>query len=48
MARLGIKEGDTVYLTESPDGGYRLTAYDPEFERQIVLAEDIMHDGRDR
>lgn len=47
MARLGIKKGDTVYLTESPDGSYRLTAYDPDFVRQMALAEDIMHDDRD-
>lgn len=47
MARLKIKKGDTVYLTETPDGGYRLTPYNPEFERQMSLAEDIMHEDRD-
>jgi putative addiction module antidote len=47
MARLRVKKGDTVYLTEAPDGGYRLTPYNPEFERQMVLAEQIMHDDRD-
>jgi putative addiction module antidote len=46
LARLGVKKGDTVYLTESPDG-YRLTPYNPDFERQMQLAEDIMHDDRD-
>lgn len=25
MARLRVKKGDTLYLTEAPDGGYRLT-----------------------
>jgi putative addiction module antidote len=39
--RLKIKNGDRLYLTESPDG-YRLTTYDPEFERQMEVAEDIM------
>jgi hypothetical protein len=33
-------------LTEAP-GGYRLTSYDPDFERQMKLAEEIMHDDRD-
>jgi putative addiction module antidote len=47
MARLKIKKGDTVFLTEAPDGGYRLTSYDPDFERQMRLAEDIMHDDKD-
>jgi len=44
--RLKIKNGDTLFLTESPEG-YRLTAYDPEFARQMEMAEDIMHRYRD-
>ena len=47
MAHLKVKKGDTVYLTEAPDGGYRLTPYDPEFERQMSLAEEIMHQDRE-
>jgi putative addiction module antidote len=47
MTRLGIKRGDTVYLTEAPDGSYRLTPYNPDFERQMTLAEEIMHEDRD-
>lgn len=47
MARLKVKRGDTLYLTETADGGYRLTPYDPEFARQIALAEEIMHDDRE-
>jgi putative addiction module antidote len=39
--RLKIKNGDTVYLTESPDG-YRLTSYDPEFAEQMEAAERVM------
>ena len=47
MSHLKIKKGDTLFLTEAPEGGYRLTAYDPDFERQMKLAEEIMHDDRD-
>jgi putative addiction module antidote len=47
MARLGVRKGDTLFLTEAPDGGYRLTPYDPEFARQMALAEEIMHADRD-
>jgi putative addiction module antidote len=47
MARLKVQKGDTLYLTEAPDGGYRITPYDPDFERQMALAEDIMHEDRD-
>jgi len=47
MARLKVQKGDTVYLTEAPGGGYRLTPYDPDFERQLSLAEEIMHEDRE-
>jgi putative addiction module antidote len=47
MARLRVQKGDTLYLTEAPDGGYRLTGYNPDFERQMTLADTIMHDDRD-
>lgn len=47
MAHLGVKKGDTLFLTEAPDGSYRITPYDPEFERQMKIAEDIMHDRRE-
>lgn len=41
LAGLQVGKGDTLYLTESPEG-YRITAYDPEFSRQMSAAEDIM------
>jgi len=47
MARLKVKKGDTLYLTEAPDGGYRLTPYSPDFERQMTLAESVMHEDRE-
>jgi putative addiction module antidote len=47
MARLKVQKGDTLYLTETPDGGYRLTPYSPDFERQMTLAETIMHEDRE-
>jgi putative addiction module antidote len=46
MARLKVKKGDSLFLTEAP-GGYRVTPYDPEFERQMKLADEIMHDDRE-
>ena len=39
---LRVSEGDVVYLTETTDGGYRITPFDPEFERQMELAEEGM------
>ena len=47
MAKLRVKKGDTLYLTEAPDGRYRLTPYNPAFARQLALAEEIMHDDRE-
>ena len=47
MNRLKVQKGDTVFLTESPDGSYRITPYNPDFERQMSLAEQIMHDDRE-
>ena len=35
LNRMHIKEGDHVYLTQAPDGSYRLTPYDPEFEKHM-------------
>ena len=46
MTRLRVKKGDSLYLTEAP-GGFRVTPYDPEFERQITVAEEIMQEDRD-
>ncbi len=45
--RMKIAKGDTLYITDAPDGGYRLTPYSPDFERQMALAEKIMRDDRD-
>ena len=45
VARLKIEKGDIVYLTESPDG-YRITPYDPEFEKQMKAAQRIMKKRR--
>jgi len=47
MAHLRNEKGDTVYLTQTPDGGYRLTPYNPEFAWQMALAEELMRAGRE-
>jgi putative addiction module antidote len=45
LARLGVEAGDLLYLTESPDG-YRLTPYDPQFEKQMSAARQVMKKRR--
>lgn len=44
---LNVQKGDTLYLTEAPDGAMRITPYNPDFESQMALAEAIMHDDRE-
>ena len=44
--RLKIKNGDALYLTESPEG-YRLTPYNPDFARQMNKAEEVMRRYKD-
>jgi hypothetical protein len=39
IARLNRKQGEAVFLTEAPDGGYRLVPYDPGFEAKMIRAE---------
>ena len=38
MARLNIATGDTFYATLTPEGGIRLTPYDPKFEEAMEVA----------
>jgi putative addiction module antidote len=37
LSKLRVEQGDTVFLTEA-SGGFRITPYDPEFERQMASA----------
>lgn len=41
LAKLKLEKGDTLYLTDSPDG-MRITPHDPVFEDQMQSARDIM------
>ena len=45
LARLNLELGDTIYLTESPDG-YRITPYNADFERQFEAARNVMKKDR--
>jgi putative addiction module antidote len=45
LARLKLEKGDSLYLTEAPDG-YRLTPYNPEFDDQMTEARRIMKERR--
>jgi len=41
LSRLKLEKGDSVFLTEDKDG-FRLTPFDPEFERAMESARKVM------
>ncbi len=41
LARLNAADGDALYLTETTDGGFRVTATNPEFARKMQTAERL-------
>lgn len=40
--RLQASDGERLFLIEAADGDYRLTPYDPTFEKKMAKAETIM------
>ena len=46
LAKLRVQKGDTLFALETPNG-VELTAFDAELERQLDVAEGVMHDFRD-
>ena len=46
LARLRAGVGDTLFVSEAPDG-VRLTASDPDFAARMAAAEAIMREDRD-
>ena len=41
LAHLGVREGDELYLVECT-GGYEITPFDPDFEKQLESARKGM------
>ncbi len=46
LKRLNLKDGDNLFLVETPDGSMRVTPYDPGFEEQMNAARDGMNKYR--
>ncbi len=42
LDRMNVGKGDSLYLTEAPEGSYRLTPYDPTFANKMEKAREIM------
>jgi putative addiction module antidote len=43
---LDVSEGASLYLCKAPEGRYYLTAYDPEFDKQMEIARKGMRKYR--
>ncbi len=46
LARLKLEKGDSLYLTDTPDG-LALTPYDPDIEEQLDQGREFMKEFRD-
>mgnify|MGYP001497785225 FL=1 len=42
VGRLRTAEGEDLFLVEGPNNTYRLTPFDPDFEKKMSKAEEIM------
>ena len=45
LAKLRVEKGDMLHVIET-ENGIELTPYDPEFDAQMAVAEDIMREDR--
>jgi putative addiction module antidote len=41
--RLQTGDGEKLFLIEAAEGDYRLTPYDPAFQKKMEKAEEIMY-----
>ena len=47
MQRLDLKRGQELHVTELAGGGLQLLPYDPDFEKTVRIAEEVMDAYRD-
>jgi hypothetical protein len=47
MQRLDFKRGQELHITELPGGGFQAMPYDPDFEKTMEIADQIMDKYRD-
>lgn len=46
LAKLRVEKGDSLYAVETPEG-IELRRYDPDFAKQMDIAEKIIREDRD-
>jgi putative addiction module antidote len=47
MQRLDLKRGQMLNVIELAGGGLQLLPYDPDFEKTIKIADEVMDEYRD-
>ena len=47
MQRLDLKRGQRLHIVELAGGGFQVLPYDPDFEKTMNLADEIMDEYRD-
>jgi putative addiction module antidote len=47
MLRLDLKRGQELHVTELAGGGLQLLPYDPDFEKTVRIADEVMDEYRD-
>jgi hypothetical protein len=47
LNELSVQQGQWLYVTSMPDGGVRLTPYNPDFEQAMKIVDDVMVKYRD-
>jgi putative addiction module antidote len=47
MQRLDLKRGQQLHIVELAGGGFQVLPYDPDFEKTMNLAGEIMDEYRD-
>jgi putative addiction module antidote len=47
MQRLDLKRGQQLHIVELAGGGFQVLPYNPDFEKTMALADEIMDEYRD-
>lgn len=47
LARLGLKRGQQLNITELAGGGFQALPYDPDFEKTMEIVDEIIDEYRD-
>ena len=47
MQRLDLKRGQQLHVIELAGGGFQVLPYDPDFEKTVEIADEIMDEYRD-